>query len=96
MRFTTWRHRTQVYRARKDSKKFNVRLDITKRRLDLIDKANTMLEDDGRNDCFAFADINCHNCLKLEDCFHFFETEEDLMEILYPRDDDKEETLSSE
>ena len=55
-----------------------------------------MLEDDGRNDCFAFADINCHNCLKLEDCFHFFETEEDLMEILYPRDDDKEETLSSE
>ena len=85
-----------MYRARKNSKKFNVRLDITKRRLNLIDKANTMLEDDGRNDCFAFADINCRTCLKLEDGFHFFETEEDLMEILYPRDDDKEDTLSSE
>ena len=96
VRFTTWRHRTQVYRVRKNSKKFNVRLDITKRRLNLIDKANTMLEDDERNDCFAFADINCRTCLKLKDGFHFFETEEDLMEILYPRDDDKEDTLSSE
>ena len=85
-----------MYRARKNSKKFNVRLDITKRRLDFIDKANTMLEDDGRSDCFAFADINCRTCLELEDGCHFFETEEDLMEILYPRDDDKEDTLSSE
>ncbi len=32
VRFTTWRHRTAVYGARKTSSKYKVRLDLTKKR----------------------------------------------------------------
>ena len=38
VRFTTWRHRTAVYRARKATNKLQVRMDLTKRRLKLLAK----------------------------------------------------------
>ena len=40
VRFTTWRHRTAVYRARKEAKSVKFRLDLTKKRFSLLLKAN--------------------------------------------------------
>ena len=36
VRFTTWHHRTEVYRARKNSDKYRIRLDLTKERLKVM------------------------------------------------------------
>lgn len=93
VRFTSWRFRTHVYRARKTSRKYKIHLDLTRSRLNLINTANDLLEDAGRNKCFAFADVNCRPCLKLEDGFRFFSNEEDLKQILYFEENDKGEEL---
>lgn len=94
VRFTTWRHRTAVYRARKNSQKYKIHLDVTKNRLQLIDRANDMLKNIKEEGSFAFADINCRTCLKMDDKYHYFESEEDLSQILFPENADKEEELS--
>ena len=78
VRFATWRHRTQVYKARKASKKVKIRLDLTHKRVKLLQKANGLLEN--VNGCFAFADINCRLCLKLNDEYRYFSTETELFE----------------
>ena len=80
VRFTTWRHRTLAYRARKNAKKVRVRLDLTRRRMKLLEKANTWLGDNDEN--FAFADINCRLCIRLEGEFHYFKDENALTEII--------------
>ena len=36
VRFTTWRHRTAVYRARKTCPSYRIKLDLTKKRLDTV------------------------------------------------------------
>ena len=91
VRFTTWRHRTRVYHARKTktSGNYKVHLDITKKRLNMIGRANHWLTVNGRANCFAFADVNCRPCLKLEDGFHYFSNETELEELLQPKEDDK-------
>ena len=76
VRFATWRHRTQVYKARKASKKIKIRLVLTHKRVKLLQKANGLLEN--VNGCFAFADINCRLCLKLNDEYRYFSTETEL------------------
>ncbi len=80
VRFTTWWHRTQVYRARKSTKKFQVRLDLTRKRAKLLAKANEKLKT--RPDCYALADINCRLSVKLEDGYSFFNSEDELDELL--------------
>ena len=82
VRFTTWRHRTAVYRARKATNKFQVRMDLTHRRLKLLAKANDVLKDEGKTGCFAMADVNCRLTVKLDDGFHFFKTEDEFMDLL--------------
>ena len=52
-----------VYRARKNSKKVEIHLDLTKSNLDLIISANKRLK--GKDDNSAFADVNCRLCLIL-------------------------------
>lgn len=91
VRFTTWRHRTRVYHARKTktSGNYKVHLDITKKRLDMIGRANLWLTQNGRVNCFAFADVNCRPCLKLEDGFHYFSNEMELEQLIHPKEDDK-------
>eukprot|EP00795_Rhopilema_esculentum_P010165 gene10165-18833_t len=80
VRFATWRHRTQVYKAIKASKKLKIRLDLTQKRIKLFIKANGLLEKvDG---CFAFADINCRLCLKLNDEYCYFSTEPEFLECI--------------
>ena len=60
VRFTTWRHRSMVYKARKKSSKYSIKLDLTRKRRDIIKKANESLDRD--NELFVFADINCNVC----------------------------------
>ena len=80
VRFTTWQHRTQVYRARKSTKKFQVRLDLTRKRAKLLGRANEQLK--ARAGCYALADVNCRLSVKLEDGYHFFDTEDELFDLL--------------
>ena len=96
VRFTTWRHRTAVYRARKNSLKYKIHLDVTRNRLKLIDRANDMLKEIEEVNGFAFADVNCRTCLKMDDKYHYFESEEDLLQILCPENADKDEELSED
>ncbi len=65
--FATWRHRTIVYRARKNSKKYKVRLDLTKPRLEKLVKLSKILED--RQLGFVFADVNCSLVAFIKDIF---------------------------
>ena len=57
-----------VHRARKNSKKVKIHLDLTKSNLDLIIRANEKLKENDEN--FAFADVNCRLCLKLDGEFN--------------------------
>ena len=70
VRFTTWRHRTAVYQARKNdnNKKYAIRLDLTKERLNLLKDAREILSGkDSPGIDFVFADVNCRIMAKLSD-----------------------------
>ena len=56
VRFTTWRYRTAVYRARKSCPRYKIRLDLTKKRPETVIKSSKLLEE--RNIGFVFADVN--------------------------------------
>ena len=70
VRFTTWRHRSMVYRARKQSSKYNIKLDLTRKRRETIKKANDSLVRGDKS--FVFADINCNICWFKNGEFLFF------------------------
>eukprot|EP00795_Rhopilema_esculentum_P004267 gene4268-20464_t len=91
VRFTTWRHRTLVYRARKKCPKYSIKLDSTKRRIDIIQKVTSFLKEKELG--FAFADVNCRLSVKIGDVFEHFNSEEDLMDIVR-RYDEKSESES--
>ena len=69
-----------VYRARKSAKKVKIHLDLTKSNLDLIIRANERLK--GNDENFAFADVNCRLCLKLDGEFKYFETEHEFLNLI--------------
>ena len=58
VRFSTFRHRTLLYRARKPSKSARVRLDLTKARYGVLTSAKRLTDDDDRVK-FVYSDINC-------------------------------------
>ena len=67
IRFSTFRHRTRVYRAKKNLKKgVKVHLDLTKRRYKLLQDANSLVKDN-REVKFCYADINCRLKVKWND-----------------------------
>ena len=76
IRFTTWRHRTAVYKARKASSKYKIRLDLTKKRLNGMMKVSNDLN--AKKLGFAFADVNCRLCAKIGDKFVYFNANDDL------------------
>eukprot|EP00112_Aurelia_sp_Birch-Aquarium-sp1_P025219 Seg8281.1 transcript_id=Seg8281.1/GoldUCD/mRNA.D3Y31 product="hypothetical protein" protein_id=Seg8281.1/GoldUCD/D3Y31 len=82
VRFTTWRHRTIVYRARRNSDKYKIHLDLTKKKLKLLIKANDLLEEKSLGYCYAFSDVNCRLCLNLAGKFQHFESEEQLLRLI--------------
>ena len=98
VRFTTWRHRTQVYRARKKSAKYKVCLDLTKEKMNFIATANDMLKSNGKADegSFVFTDINCRPCLKLIDDFKYFSSEKEMLRFISNLDKVDEENDENE
>ena len=78
VRVATWRHRTQAYKARKATNKVKIRLDLTHKRVKMLQKVNGLLKDADK--CFIFADINCRLCLKLNNEYRYFSTETELLE----------------
>ena len=81
IRFTTWPHRTAVYRARKSCDKYKIRLDLTKKRLDTIMNTTKMIEEKGFQG-FTFADVHCRLCAKIGKDFHYFNDEDDLTSLI--------------
>eukprot|EP00112_Aurelia_sp_Birch-Aquarium-sp1_P026707 Seg966.2 transcript_id=Seg966.2/GoldUCD/mRNA.D3Y31 product="hypothetical protein" protein_id=Seg966.2/GoldUCD/D3Y31 len=80
VRFTTWRHRTAVYSARKKTDKFRISLDLTHQRVKLLKRANELLKNDA--DSYAFADVNCRLCIKHEGKYQYFKDLYDLYDIV--------------
>ena len=78
VRFMTRRHRTMVYRKRKDCVKCRITLGLTKTRMDIIKEAiNLARESDHIS--YMFADINSSLCVKLSNgSFKFFNITDDL------------------
>ena len=71
VRLTTWRHRTAIYRARKKlASSIRIRLDLTKTRLDRLNRANELLK--SSDDDYAFADVNCRTRAKVKGKFYLF------------------------
>ena len=81
VRFTTWRHRPAVYKARKISQSYKFRLDLTRKRIKIIGRTNDILRANNIKG-YTFADVNCRLCLKLEDGFHYFEDDEEFMDLI--------------
>ena len=68
VKFTTWRHRSDVYKARKGSK-YSISPDLTKERYNLLRNAREILDswDNDSSVDFVYADINCRLMVKLKD-----------------------------
>ena len=82
VKFLSWRVRTQVYKNRKSLENNRLYLDLTKRRLDLLNVANEKVKDYEMVH-FAFCDINCSLCLRLKNGqYKYFNSEEELGSLL--------------
>ena len=78
VRFTTFRHRTLLYRNRKKLKNKSIHLDLTKSRLSLLNEARKFTENN-EDVAFCYADINCRCKLRFKDNDEiFFESLDDL------------------
>ena len=73
VRLTTFRYRTMIFRARKNSTKYKIKLDLTKRRLHLLKTVNEKLE--GKPDSFTLCDINCRPCWYDQGNYRYFSDE---------------------
>ena len=85
VRLNTFRHRTLLYRAKKDIKQkkgYKIRLDLTKSRYLMLSEANK-LASDNQNANFCYADVNCRLKIRWNDNQEdFFTTLEDLRDLL--------------
>ena len=80
VRFTTWRHRTMIFRARKNNQKYRIRLDLTMRRREILQKANKLLK--STMESFAFADVNCRLCWFHRGLYKYFESLDELQKLI--------------
>ena len=92
VRFTTWRHRTLVYRARKNCPKYKIKLDLTKKKVETIEKMSEFLA--RKKLGFAFADVNCRLCVKIGEEFHHINSEDDLHDIIREYDERSDDARS--
>ena len=85
VRFSTYRHRSILYRARKGQHKYGIRLDLTSKRFALLRQTQDLVKEQGTK-CkadFAFADINCQLNFRMKDgSFKYFTTFEQANDIL--------------
>ena len=78
VKFTSWTHRTLVYKNRKKSNNFRFKIDLTKRRLGLPSHARWLIKDYHGTD-YAITHINCRLDLKIHDGgFRAFNSETEL------------------
>ena len=67
VRFTTFRHRTLLYKNRKNIKgDVRVKLDLTKKRYEVLRKVREIVEEID-NISFVYADINCRLKVRFKD-----------------------------
>ena len=82
VRFSTFRHRTLLYHARKSVKSAKVRLDLTKARYGVLNLARDMVKNDDKVK-FVYSDINCRLKVHLADGNdNFFNNLDELKDIL--------------
>ena len=82
VKFSTWRHRTILYRARKKLSSKKIFLDLTKDRFNLLKLCQNKCENNKKVK-YIFADVNCSLCVRLaNDKYIHFETEAQLDDIL--------------
>ena len=82
VKFTSFRYRTLLYRNRNKDGPVKIHLDLTKHRLNLLDKAKELMtENCGVN--FVFADVNCNTVARMVDgSYKFFNTLEEFTNVL--------------
>lgn len=82
VKFLSWKHRSSVYRSRKETDDKRISLDLTTKRAKLLGFAKEKAKDYHQIE-FVFADINCRIGLKtVEGNFLFFNNEYELKDIL--------------
>lgn len=85
VKFSTWRHRSALYRARKEIRQklgYTIQPDLTKTRLDLLNQVKALCETSNVA-VYAFADINCALGIKLKTGgVKFFDTIDGAYKIL--------------
>ena len=81
IRFTTWRHRTYMYRERKKASSVKIRLDLTKVRLNLLQMAREVLKS-YPEEIFVLADVNCTTRINIDGKISPFTSKEDLLTLL--------------
>ena len=91
VRFKAFSERTAVYRSRKKARGVRVRLDLTKKRLSLLNDAARLVESMGCVD-FVFAYINCNTVAKLTEGKRLFfnsisKLAEKLRDLINSKDD---------
>ena len=92
IRFTSWRFRTEVYKKRKNSKKFKFKMDLTKRRFMLLKNAIQATKDIEGVD-YIFCDINCRLNIKFVDGrVRAFNSESEMASLISASDESGSET----
>ena len=82
VKFLSWKHRSSVYRNRKESDDKRISLDLKTKRANLLGFAKEKAKDYQQIE-FVFADINCRIGLKtVEGNFLFFNNEYEFKETL--------------
>ena len=82
VRFSSWKHRTLVYRNRKKSKNLRVKIDLTKRRLALLSHARDITKGIERTE-YVFCEVNCRPNVKLRyGRFRAFNSQTELASII--------------
>ena len=82
VRFSTWGHRTQVYKARKRSKFMTFKVDLRKRIANLLSVVRWLIENVEGID-FVFSDVNCRLNVKFSnERVKAFNTETELANII--------------
>ncbi len=90
VKFTSFKDRTKVYRARKKSNNVKIRLDLTRKRIVLLNKAAEVAEN---YSCvqFVFTDVNCNLAAKMNSGgLVFFNSIEEFIDKVLPSAESEE------
>ena len=70
VRFTSFKHRTSIYRNRNILKDVRVKLDLTKKRYNILKSARS-IADEKQDVNYVFADINCRKSFSRTELLNF-------------------------